>query len=180
MAEAQAEVKNEIEADVYGSFFVKEEAKDATTQDDPTGREWTWEEDGMTVIRTNARTGPGCHQNCGLLVYVKDGVIDHIEGDPENPHNQGRLCLRCLAAKEMIYHDDRVLHPLKRAREDRGKDAWERITWEEAYDLVYQEIMKVIDRYGAESIWVTQGTGRDINGYGPMLAQYLGLSLIHI
>lgn len=36
MAEAQAEVKNEIEADVYGSFFVKEEAKDATTQDDPT------------------------------------------------------------------------------------------------------------------------------------------------
>ena len=167
-------VKNEIEADVYGSFFVKEEARDATTQDDATGREWTWEEDGMTVIRTNARTGPGCHQNCGLLVYVKDGVIDHIEGDPENPHNQGRLCLRCLAAKEMIYHPDRILHPMKRARENRGKDAWEQISWDEAYDIIYEQITRIAKEYGAESIFVHQGTGRDINGYGPMLAQMLG------
>lgn len=174
MSNEIVDVKNEIEADTYGSFFVKEEAQDATTQDDPTGRQWTWEEDGMTVIRTNARTAPGCHQNCGLLVYVKDGAIDHIEGDPENPHNQGRLCLRCLAAKEMIYHKDRVLYPLKRNRSDRGKDKFERISWDEAYDIIYDEVTKVIEKYGAKSIWVTQGTGRDINGYGPMLAKFLG------
>ena len=64
------------------------------TQDDPTGREWTWEEDGYTVIRSNARSGPGCHDNCGILMYVKDGVLEKIEGDPENPYNQGRLCPR--------------------------------------------------------------------------------------
>lgn len=174
MSENTNEIANEIEADVYGSFFVKEDARDAATQDDATGRKWTWEEDGMTVVRTNARTAPGCHQNCGLLVYVKDGAIDHIEGDPENPHNQGRLCLRCLAAKEMIYHPDRVLHPMKRDKKDRGKDTWERITWEEAYDIIYDEITAVREKYGAESIWVTQGTGRDINGYGPMLAHMLG------
>ena len=37
-----------------------------------------------------------------------------------------------------------------------------------------REMGKVIDTYGAESIWVTQGTGRDINGYGPLMARYLG------
>ena len=100
------------------------------TQDDPTGREWTWEEDGYTVIRSNARSGPGCHDNCGILMYVKDGVLEKIEGDPENPYNQGRLCPRCLAFKEMLYHKDRLRYPMKRAKEDRGKNTFERITWE--------------------------------------------------
>ncbi|WP_172135618.1 molybdopterin-dependent oxidoreductase [Adlercreutzia sp. ZJ473] len=144
------------------------------TQDDPAGRKWTWEEDGCTVIRSNARSGPGCHDNCGILMYVRDGVLEKIEGDPENPYNQGRLCPRCLAFKEMLYHEDRLRHPLKRAREDRGKNAFERISWEEAYDIIEREMKKVAEAYGPESIWVTQGTGRDINGYGPLMAQYLG------
>lgn len=148
--------------------------KNDVPQDDPTGRLCQWEEDGMTVYRTNARTAPGCHNNCGLLVYVKDGVIDHIEGDPENPHNQGRLCVRCLAAKEVVYHKDRVLYPMKRAREHRGEDKWERITWDEAMDIVYDKMMGIIKEYGAQSIFVHQGTGRDINGYTGIFAHTFG------
>ena len=144
------------------------------TQDDPTGHEWTWEEDGYTVIRSNARSGPGCHDNCGVLMYVKDGVLEKIEGDPENPYNQGRLCPRCLAFKEMLYHPDRLRHPLKRDRKDRGKNAFTQISWDEAYEIIEREMKKVIDTYGPEAIWVTQGTGRDINGYGPLMAQYFG------
>ena len=145
-----------------------------STQDDPTGRAWTWEEDGYTVIRSNARSGPGCHDNCGVLMYVKDGVLEKIEGDPENPYNQGRLCPRCLAFKEMLYHEDRLRYPMKRAKEDRGKNTFERVSWEEAYDIIEREMKKVIEAYGPEAIWVTQGTGRDINGYGPLMAQYFG------
>ena len=144
------------------------------TQDDPEGRACTWEENGYTVHRTNARTGPGCHDNCGVLLYVKDGVLEKIEGDPENPFNQGRLCPRCLAVKEMLYHEDRLRYPMKRAKEDRGKNAFERCTWDEAYDIIEREMRAVIERYGEEAIWVTQGTGRDINGYGPLMAQYFG------
>ena len=144
------------------------------TQDDPSGRKWTWEEDGCTVIRSNARSGPGCHDNCGVLMYVRDGVLEKIEGDPENPYNQGRLCPRCLAFKEMLYHEDRLKYPMKRAKEDRGKNAFERITWDEAYDIIEREMKAVIEKFGNEAIWVTQGTGRDINGYGPLMAQYLG------
>lgn len=148
--------------------------KHAVTQDDPAGRLWTWEEDGYTVVRSNARTGPGCHDNCGVLLYVKEGKLIKIEGDPENPYNQGRLCLRCLAAKEMIEHPSRLLYPLRRVREDRGKDNFERISWDEAYELIAQEFKAIIDRYGAQAINVTQGTGRDINGYGPLLARLIG------
>ncbi len=154
---------------------VLDEARDegpaVKTQDDPNGRPWTWEEDGFTVIRSNARSGPGCHENCGVLMYVKDGVLEKIEGDPDNPFNQGRLCPRCLAFKEMLYHEDRLKYPLKRKKEDRGKNTFERISWDEAYDIIEREMKAVIDKYGARSIWVTQGTGRDINGYGPLMAQ---------
>ena len=83
---------------------------------------WKWEEDGMTVIRGTARSAPGCHNVCGILSYVKDGKLVKVEGDPEDPYNQGRLCSRCLCIPDYGYHKDRLLHPMKRAKEDRGKD----------------------------------------------------------
>ena len=110
--------------------------KQVPMQDDPGAatRKDVWEEDGFTVVRGNARTAPGCHDNCGILMYIdKDGKLDHVEGDPDDPYNQGRLCLRCLTLPDVIYHKDRQLNPMKRDRADRGKDKWERITWEEAY-----------------------------------------------
>lgn len=135
-----------------------------TPQDEAGDRKWTWEEDGYTVIRSNARTGPGCHSNCGVLLYVKDGVLQKVQGDPENPFNQGRLCPRCLAVKEMMYHPDRLLYPLKRAG-TRGENKWERITWDEAYDTIEKKFKEIIATDGPEAILVTQGTGRDVNGY---------------
>ncbi len=143
-------------------------------QDDATGRKSVWQEGEFTVVRSNARTAPGCHNNCGVLMYVKDGKLDHIEGDPENPHSQGRLCVRCLAVKEIMYSPDRIIYPMKRARADRGLDKWERCTWDEALDIIYEEMMKIIKKYGAQSIFVHQGTGRDINGYLPMISHCLG------
>ncbi|TWH49218.1 molybdopterin-dependent oxidoreductase [Sporomusa sp. KB1] len=155
----------------YGNAIV--DVKEFKTQDDPGDRKWTWEEDGYTVFRGNARTGPGCHDNCGVLMYVKDGVLEKIEGDPENPYNQGRLCPRCLAVKEMLYHPDRLKYPMKRVGK-RGENKWERLTWDEAYDFIEESLKEIFAKYGPESIYVMQGTGRDINGYGGRVAQSMG------
>lgn len=145
------------------------------TADDPTGRKWTWEEDGFTVVRANARTAPGCHDNCGVLMYVKDGKIDHVEGDPEDPYNQGRLCLRCLTLPDMMYHEDRQLYPMKRAKEERGNpDAWERITWDEAFDLIETRIKALQAEFGNECVDVAAGTGRDVIIYEQLLQRVFG------
>ena len=56
----------------------------------------------------------GCHLGCGILMYTDDeGRLVKVEGDPENPFNQGRLCVRCLDLPEVVYSPDRILHPLK-------------------------------------------------------------------
>jgi len=151
-----------------------------TTQDefDATQRPSSWEEDGYTVTRINARTAPGCHDNCGLLAYVKDGKLEKIEGDPDNPYNQGRLCVRCLALPETVYHPNRLKYPMKRARADRGQDKWERISWDEAYDLIEREWRKIIDEYGGRAIAFCQGTGRDPLAYSYRLPFALGSGMI--
>jgi anaerobic selenocysteine-containing dehydrogenase len=123
----------------------------------------TWEEDGYTVTRTTAWSAPGCHEGCGVLCYAKDGKLVKVEGDRENPFNQGRLCPRCLTTPDITYHKDRIIYPLKRDPSKRGDpDAWERVSWDEAFDLWESEFKKIIEKYGAESIQGFVGTGRDI------------------
>lgn len=120
-------------------------------------------DEGLTVTRGAAWSGPGCHLGCGVLMYTdKDGNLVKLEGDPENPFNRGRLCCRCLDIKESLYNETRQLKPMKRAREDRGKDKWEVITWDEAYDIIEENFKRFREESGAESVAFFQGTGRDI------------------
>lgn len=133
-----------------------------------------YEEDGLKVTRGSAWSAPGCHLGCGVLMYSDGDKIVRVEGDPDNPYNQGRLCVRCLALKEAVNHEDRILYPMKRAREDRGKDVWERISWDEALDTIEERFNYYKEHYGAESVLFWQGTGRDIAPYISRLAWSFG------
>jgi anaerobic selenocysteine-containing dehydrogenase len=105
-----------------------------------------------------------------MILHVKDGKLVKVEGDPEHPISQGRLCPRCLALPEYVNNPNRILHPMKRAKEDRGKDKWEVISWDEALDIIEREVHKIWDEYGPQSIFVSQGTGRQASLYAPPLA----------
>ncbi len=123
------------------------------------------------LVRTCGWSPPGDHPvGCGMILHVKDGKLVKVEGDPEHPISQGRLCPRCLALTEFENHPDRIRYPMKRAKEDRGKDTWERITWDEALDILEEEVHKIWDNYGPESIFVSQGTGRQASLYAPPMA----------
>jgi formate dehydrogenase major subunit len=45
---------------------------------------------------------PYCAVGCGQLVYVKDGAVSHIEGDPASPISRGRLCPKGQASKSFV------------------------------------------------------------------------------
>ena len=128
--------------------------------------EFQWEEDGYTVTRTYQYSPPGCHDSCGVLLYVKNGKLERVEGDPLDPVANGKLCMRCLDLVEAVNHPDRVKYPMKRAGE-RGENKWERISWEEAYDIIVKKTNEIKEKYGSESIINVHGTGRNINWQSP-------------
>jgi anaerobic selenocysteine-containing dehydrogenase len=139
------------------------------------GRPWRFEEDGLTVTRTCPWSPPGCHPvGCGLKLYVDaDGRLVKVEGDENHPVTQGRLCPRCVALKDYIYNPARILHPMKRDPAERGNaDAWERVSWDEAFDIIKENYERIIAEYGRESIVIFGGTGREggtMNPYGSMV-----------
>jgi anaerobic selenocysteine-containing dehydrogenase len=136
-------------------------------------KEWTWQEGDFKVVRSIARTGPGCHEGCGVLLYIKDGKLVKVKGDNEFPFNRGRLCPRCLNLPEVVYHPDRLVHPLKRVGK-KGEGKWERITWEEAYETIARRLTDIKEKYGPESVIFCHGTARDIGTYTTKLAYSFG------
>lgn len=111
--------------------------------------ELEWEEGEYTVCRGFQWTPPGCHNSCGILYYLKDGVMDHAEGDPLFPYNKGRLCARCLNLHEAGYQENRLKYPLLRKKEDRGNiDAFKRVSWDEALDYIANYVKNEIDGKG--------------------------------
>ena len=138
---------------------------------------WRYQEGDLTVTRTSAWSGPGCHLGCGILLYTDaEGKLVKVEGDPENPFNKGRLCPRCLDMIESVYNSDRILYPMRRVggREARGTDNWERITWDEAYDEIAEKFLYYKEHFGAESVSFWKGTGRDIAPWISHLAWAFG------
>ena len=119
-----------------------------------------------------------CWHNCGgrciNKAYVADGAVirqkthdvDDQEDTLETP--QQRSCPRGRSQRQQVFNVDRIKYPLKRKSwqpgggenahgELRGKDEWERISWDEALDYVAQELLRVYDQYGPRSV-VAMGT----------------------
>lgn len=122
-----------------------------------------WQDGDYTVARTTAWSAPGCHNGCGVLLYIKDGKVEKVEGDPEHPFNQGALCPRCPALPKVMYNERRLTHPMKRKPgSKKGEGEWEEISWDEAYDLIEKGFKDVIEKYGPCSVMGVCGTARDV------------------
>ena len=123
---------------------------------------------GRRIVRTGCPSH-NCGGRCLLKVTVQDGVIIRIEGDDREPDlvsdPQLRPCLRGRSYRRRQYHPDRLKYPMKRTGQ-RGQGRFERISWDEALDLMAGELHRIKTKYGNESIYVPYGTGsyNQLNG----------------
>lgn len=142
--------------------------------------------DGRDVI-TGEWVSAACWHNCGgrcvNKALVRDGVVvrqktDDTGEDGENAPQQ-RSCPRGHSQRMQVFGADRLKYPMKRKNwspensngELRGKDEWERISWEEAIGYVADELLKVYEQYGpqgvlASSSWETNGVMNVLNSLG--------------
>lgn len=109
----------------------------------------------VTQVRT---TCGNCHNDCGVILNIQDGIITSIEGDPEHPFNKGSLCPKGQAYVDTIYSPDRLRYPMKRDPQYRGDASkWERCTWDEAYAYIAEQLTAIKEKYGAHTLLYTNG-----------------------
>jgi len=104
---------------------------------------------------------PNCHASprCGILARVEDGRISQIEpASFPRPEYDKRICLMGMSRLEYQYHRDRLLTPLRRTG-PRGGGKWERITWDEAFDLLARKLGEIAERYGSRAVAFFSGSG---------------------
>jgi formate dehydrogenase major subunit len=90
---------------------------------------------------------PYCAVGCSLVAYTKQDAKGHtqllqIEGDPDSPVNEGRLCPKGATAMQLAVSTRRVAKPLYRAP---GSDKWQEISWDAMLDKLALRIKESRD-----------------------------------
>lgn len=106
------------------------------------------------IVRTVC--SPNCTGSCGINAFVKDGKLLKIEPADFPDNRYKRICLKGISmAMQRIEHPDRVRHPLRR-KGGRGSGQWERISWDEAFDYLAENLTSIADKYGPEAnSWIS-------------------------
>jgi formate dehydrogenase major subunit len=82
---------------------------------------------------------PYCAVGCAQKVYVEDGRITQIEGDPDSPVNRGRLCPKGSASKQLVTSPTRVTKV--RYRRPYGTE-WEDLELDTAMEMIADRVLE--------------------------------------
>lgn len=105
---------------------------------------------------------PYCAVGCGQRVFVKDGRVTQIEGDPDSPISRGRLCPKGSASKNLVTSELRQQKVLY--RRPYATD-WEELDLDTAMDMISDRV-----------IAAREATWEDADDQGRPLNRTLGIS----
>ena len=93
-----------------------------------------------------------CPDTCSLTVTVDDDRIVAIKGSHANPYTAGVLCAKVPAAYPSFVHGERRIRTPLRRRGERGAGSFERISWDEALETIYERFTAIIAAHGPQAI----------------------------
>ncbi|WP_102264741.1 molybdopterin-dependent oxidoreductase [Mesobacillus jeotgali] len=88
-----------------------------------------------------------CWDSCGFLVTVEDGKVKKVEGNPEHPITQGKICGRGRMLENRTNSEDRLLYPLKKI-----EGSFQQISWEQALDEIAEKLAHYKESFGTTSV----------------------------
>ena len=91
---------------------------------------------------------PYCAVGCGQEIFVRDGRITDIEGDPDSPVSRGRLCPKGAATFQLVTGSHRVKTVLY--RRPRGTE-WEELPLDRAMDMLAERVQAARDEHWEET-----------------------------
>ncbi|MBI2061089.1 MAG: molybdopterin-dependent oxidoreductase [Nitrospirae bacterium] len=129
---------------------------------------WTWDR-----IEKGTHGWLNCASACEFDLYIKNGLIVREEQtaayEPvrsDVPDFNPRGCNKGSCFTNLVYSSSRPIHPLRRAG-DRGKNRWNRASWDEAVTDIARRLLDIIEKDGAECIIHDLGPHFDV---GPTTA----------
>ncbi len=97
-----------------------------------------------------------CFSNCPVVAHIENGRFVRVSPDTEHPFHRP-LCPKAFAGPELVASGQRLTHPLKRMASKGAKDpVWERISWEEALDIIVRNMARIKEEHGAEAFVFSQ------------------------
>jgi formate dehydrogenase major subunit len=102
-----------------------------------------------TADRVVASVCPYCAVGCGQRVFVRDGRITQIEGDPDSPISRGRLCPKGSATRQLVAHERRELRV--KYRRPYGTQ-WESLSLDDAMDMIADRVIETRRNHGWQDV----------------------------
>lgn len=109
------------------------------------------------------RTCNLCEAICGIEIQVEPFQRLNIRGDKDDVFSRGYICPKAVALQDIHYDRDRLKHPMRRT--PRG---WQRISWNEAFDEVAQNLKRISAQHGRNSVATYLGNPT-VHNYGALL-----------
>jgi formate dehydrogenase major subunit len=108
-----------------------------------------------TADRVVQSVCPYCAVGCGQRVYVQDGQVTQIEGDPDSPISRGRLCPKGAASRSLVTSPTRETRV--RYRRPHGTE-WEDLDLDTAMDMIADRVIETRRR-----TWQDELDGQRVN-----------------
>jgi formate dehydrogenase major subunit len=95
---------------------------------------------------------PYCAVGCAQKVFVKDGKVTQIEGNPASPVSRGRLCPKGSATLQLVTSPTRVTKV--KYRRPHGRE-WEDLDLDTAMDMIADRVIRTRKQF-----WEWESEGR--------------------
>lgn len=92
-----------------------------------------------------------CPDTCVWDATVVDGRVTRLRGNPDHPTTRGGLCPKVNRYVDRVYHQDRVLQPLRRVG-PKGSAEFEEISWEAAISEITHRLTEVVEMSGSDAV----------------------------
>lgn len=126
--------------------------------------------DKKRIIKSTCRM---CHGICGVNVHLEGDRVVRVTGDKDSLTSKGFICTKGAASPELLYHPDRITHPLRR-KGSKGDNQWEKISWDDALNEMAEKLSRIKKESGPEFFGLTQGTGRPYVDFASRFAYAYG------
>jgi formate dehydrogenase major subunit len=112
---------------------------DARAWPDPVSKRTRQAGARIAGLKATSSVCPYCAVGCGQVVYTRDGELVDIEGDPRSPINQGTLCPKGAASRQLVDQPGRLTKVLYRRP---GGTEWEELELERAVDMIAERLIQ--------------------------------------